>query len=196
MAAEQGSGTGDTRSMVLDACLAVIEHRGFAGLTLDEVARSAGRSRATVYRHFPGGRDQLISETVTREAGRFLARVTDAMAAVPEGDLQAQLAAGLVSGHRALAEHGLLHRVLASEPEALFSELLETGPMLSEVLRSELASMLERSELRDGVRRDLAADYLTQMMLSHLGSPAGWDLDDPDQVRHLVRVRFAAGIVA
>ncbi|MBV9252708.1 MAG: helix-turn-helix transcriptional regulator, partial [Actinobacteria bacterium] len=45
---------------ILDATLRCIGRWGVAKTTLEDVAREAGCSRATVYRAVPGGKDGLI----------------------------------------------------------------------------------------------------------------------------------------
>lgn len=65
---------------VLDATFAEVAAHGLADLTVEAVAVRAGSSRATLYRHFPGGRDELVARTIEREVARFFAAV---MAAVP-----------------------------------------------------------------------------------------------------------------
>ena len=53
-----------TRERVLEACYACIARHGLDRTTVEDVAREAGLSRATIYRAFPGGRDDLVRETV------------------------------------------------------------------------------------------------------------------------------------
>ena len=51
------------RERVLEASLVCIGRYGLARTTVDGVAQAAGVSRATIYRHFPGGRDQIVKDT-------------------------------------------------------------------------------------------------------------------------------------
>jgi hypothetical protein len=43
---------------------------------------------------------------------------------------------------------------------------------------------------------DRAAEYLARAILSLIGAQGRWDLDDPDQVRILVRDELLGGITA
>ena len=70
----------DTRERVLEAALSCIEREGLAATSVEDVARAASVSRATIYRHFPGGREQLVTETATWEVARFFARVEQTVA--------------------------------------------------------------------------------------------------------------------
>ena len=44
-------------------------------MTVGDIAASAGISRATIYRHFAGGRDEIVSALVKSEFQRFLSHV-------------------------------------------------------------------------------------------------------------------------
>src|SRR3954447_11197066 len=67
---------------VIDAALRCVARWGIAKTTLDDVAREAGCSRATVYRVVPGGKDGLIEAVATREATRFFAALAQRLDAV------------------------------------------------------------------------------------------------------------------
>lgn len=62
---------GETRQRMLDAALAVMRERGASGVTVDEVLFRSGAPRGSVYHHFPGGRAQLIDETLTYAGESF-----------------------------------------------------------------------------------------------------------------------------
>jgi TetR/AcrR family transcriptional repressor of lmrAB and yxaGH operons len=62
---------GETRQKMLDAALVVMRERGAAGVTVDEVLLRSGAPRGSVYHHFPGGRAQLIDETIAYAGESF-----------------------------------------------------------------------------------------------------------------------------
>lgn len=57
----------DTRTLALGAAHDLLHQHGYHGLSLDAVARRVGVRQASLYHHFPGGKDQLILE-VARQA--------------------------------------------------------------------------------------------------------------------------------
>jgi AcrR family transcriptional regulator len=189
-----GRSASSTRDRVVAATLVCIERWGLAKTSLEAVAQEAGVSRATVYRVFPGGRDEVISTTVTAEVDRFFTRVGAAVAAEPS--LAAKLCTGLVFGHRAITEHRLLQQVLSTEPEALLEELSATSEVVLDAIRGYLAGLLADESLRPGVTAGEAADHLARLYLSYLGSQGRWDLTDEAAVNRLVRTQLLAGIVA
>ncbi len=63
------------------AALRCIARWGVAKTTLDDVAREAGCSRATIYRLFPGGKDSLVTAVAEAEVARFFAGLGARLAA-------------------------------------------------------------------------------------------------------------------
>jgi AcrR family transcriptional regulator len=182
------------RDRIMDAVVACVDARGLGGFALEDVAATAGTSRATIYRHFQGGRPQLIRETVTREVARFWLELADEVRDV--GGLEDRLVAGIMAAHRKLRTHDLMQRLLRVEPEELLPPLFESEPLVHVVVRDYLRVLLEGEPGVDGaLDLDEAADYLARMLLSHVGSPGRWDLDDADRVRRLVETQFLAGII-
>lgn len=181
------------RDAVLAATVECAGRVGLGRVTVEEVARDAGVSRATVYRWFPGGRDQLVDEAITWEVGRFLRRLVDAVAGAP--DLASRLERGIVFAHQAIEHHQVLRRVLEIEPGGLLPQLRDTAPLILAVIRGYLVPLLRQERLRAGVDADDAADYLARMILSFIGGPGRWRLDDPRQVAELVSTHFLAGVI-
>lgn len=181
------------RDRIMDAVVSCVDTHGLRGFALEDVATAAGTSRATIYRHFEGGRPQLVTETVTREVARFWAEVAAEVRDV--GGLEDRLVTGMMVAHRRLQTHELMQRLLRAEPEELLPPLFESEPLVHLVVRDYLRVLLEEDATVPGtVDADEAADYLTRMLVSHIGSPGRWDLTDPRQVRRLVRTQFLAGI--
>lgn len=71
------------RQRVLDAALDQVGRRGLAGLSMDDLAASAGISRATLYRLFPG-KAALFRELI--KAFSPWEPVADVIDAMPNGD--------------------------------------------------------------------------------------------------------------
>ena len=61
----------DARQRVLRGAYECIAREGMAKTTVDDVAGASGISRASIYRLFPGGKDELLRETVGWEMDRF-----------------------------------------------------------------------------------------------------------------------------
>ncbi len=160
---------------------------------MDDVASAAGLSRATVYRYFPRGKDQLVREVVAWEAGRFFERLVRAVA--DRVELEDVLVEALLFAHRAVGEHAVLQKILDTEPERLLPVLTTESARLLGLVKQFLVLVMSRSVLRPDLDADEAGDYLSRMVLSHISGAGGWDLTDPEAVRRLVRRQLLAGLV-
>src|SRR5688572_3907233 len=190
-------GSLSVRGKVLEGGLVSIGRYGLARTTVDDVAQASGVSRATIYRHFPGGRDQIVRDTVAWEMGRFFSSLGEAVAAAP--DLCVLLEDALVFARKALAQHIVFQRVMQTEPERLLPLLTVESFRILPLIGGFLVPYLERERdagrLREGADIGRTADYIARMVLSCIGAPGVYDLDDPAEVRVLVREQLLAGVL-
>jgi AcrR family transcriptional regulator len=182
----------DTRTRLLEATYECIGRDGLGGTSLEDAARSAGVSRATLYRYFPGGREELLGAVITWETLRFFLRLADAVADAP--DLETLLVTGIIFAHRSIEEHEVLQRILRTEPGMLTPQLTVDAPRILQLLQTFFVGRFGGHELHDGLSPDDAAEYVARMSLSFIASPGRWDLSDEAQVRRLVRSEILAGV--
>lgn len=166
---------------------------GIGTVTVEAIAQEAGVARATVYRAFPGGRDELVSAAAGQAVVDFFAGLREDLGDVP--DVTTLLERGLVAARRRLDEHDVLQRALEEEADQIVPTLATLMPIVVELLQGELAARLALEPLCPGVDVDQAAELLARLSLSLIGSPGTWDMDDPAAVRRLVRGRLLAGVV-
>jgi AcrR family transcriptional regulator len=182
-----------TAARLLDAAVVCIARVGVSKTTLDDVAREAGCSRATLYRYFPG-KPQLFAAVASREAA-VLARELQAAAADAPSFEDAVVAvvlrsAGWLSGHPAL------QFIVAAEPEVLLPHLAFDGADRvlragAQVVAPALAPFLGPESA------ERAAEWLARIILSYLCSPTDLvDLADPVSVRRLVADFVVPGLVS
>ena len=183
------------RERVLQATYECVARVGMAKTTMEDIARQADLSRATLYRAFPGGRDEVFDAVVTWEVARFFRRVSEAIHP-EELDAVSVLEQGLLAARDSLEHHELLQRLLRDEADQLLPSLATVMPLVRAALADWFRPWLEGAALRPGVAPAEAADLVARMALSHLGSEGRWDLGDPAEVRELVRGRLLAGILA
>ena len=186
------------RDRLLEATYTCVARYGMAKTTIEDVVKVSGVSRATIYRQFPGGRDELLQETVAWAIARYFVALGDQVRDAP--DLSELLARGLVYARRSIREHEVLNKILDTEPERLLpllsTESTKSLPFIASFLMPYLEREAEAGRLREGVDIERAADYLARGILSLIGSPGRWDLDDEAQVRALVADELLGGIIA
>ena len=163
------------------------------GFNVEAVATEAGVSRATVYRHFTDGREQMVNEAVAFEVSRFV----DGLG-LDEGDelpLADRLVRVLMRGRGEIAGHDVLGQLLTREPEEVMARLEGVQPIFQDVLAAALTRHLEREELRPDVEPAEAANHMARMVMSYVTSPGMWDLGDEAQVRTLVDAELLGAVV-
>src|SRR3954451_1838368 len=97
---------------ITEAALRCFARWGIGKTTLDDVAREAGYSRATVYRFFPGGKEALVDAVARAEVAGFLAAVGERLDAVADRGLEEVLVAGMAEAGRRFSAHAALQYLL------------------------------------------------------------------------------------
>ena len=181
---------------VLAAAFACVARYGIAKTTVEDVAREAGMSRATIYRLFPGGKDQLVGDTIRWEATRFFAELANAIADAP--DFESTVEEAIVFARGALDQHAVFQKVLETEPEMLLPNLTVDDQRLRGLVSQFLIAHLqpEAARLAPGMTVEGAADHVARLLMSFIGAPGSWDLGDREQVGKLVRTQLLSGVFA
>src|SRR5471030_1169447 len=72
------------RDRVLAATYRCVARFGLAKTTMEDVVKESGLSRATIYRQFPGGRDEVLLETVGWELSNYFNALADHVRDAPD----------------------------------------------------------------------------------------------------------------
>jgi AcrR family transcriptional regulator len=173
---------------ILQAAVEAATVHGLSRLSVGDVARRAGVSRPTVYKHFPSRRD-LIAAAVRSEAGAMIAAVRAEVAA--HGDPAKALEAGVLLALRLLRDHPLLDRIVRTEPETLVPLLTTDDGLILPAVRSPVEEMVAgRLPRLDPVTVRRLADILARLLISYaLNAPD----DPPEVVAALVAALLADG---
>ncbi len=187
------SQTSEVEARIRVACLTCIERWGINKTSLEDVAREAGCSRATVYRLFPGGKESLVQAVADAEAITFFAALSDEL---KEADtLKDRLILGVGHALRRLIGHPALRALLTYEPDAPAIHIL--APSMDGLVRpgtiftaAQLAPWFDRAQALE------AAERIVRIVLSYASSPSErFDPYDEDSVRHLIETFIMPGIV-
>jgi len=63
---------GEVRARMVDGAIALLASRGLDGTSFSEVLELTGTPRGSIYHHFPGGKDELVSAAVDGALHRVL----------------------------------------------------------------------------------------------------------------------------
>lgn len=154
---------------ILDAAGALFVERGVDKPGMDEVARAAGCSRATLYRYFEN-RQALIYAFAHREARLITAQVGEATADV--SDPRRRVVEAVLSCLAAVRERPHLAAWYSGD-STLLREVLHDSPVIRGTADTYLAS--------EGSDPDLA-DWILRIILSFLSDPG----DDEEAERRLL----------
>jgi AcrR family transcriptional regulator len=167
-----------TRDRLLDAAVDAAAIHGLARLSVGDVAKQAGLSRQTLYKHF-ASRDELVEQAVLRETASLVAEILAAEAAAPDDDPTASLEAAILATLRLTREHPLLDRLVRTEPEALLPLLVgDVGPVTGAVRSIVEQIVRQRIPGLTDVETRRAADVVTRLLVSYAVSAP----DDPPEV--------------
>jgi AcrR family transcriptional regulator len=195
VAAAPGLAPADTvEQRVIEAALRCIARWGVAKTTVEDVAREAGCSRATIYRTFDGGKEGILAAAIDHELVRLLAVLADELPA--DGSLEDVLVVGLTVGSRFLTSHEALGFLVAHEldlvlPLIAFDRMDALLAQLGAAAQPWLAPHLGPEQAQ------LVAEWMVRLVLSYVALPSDTiDLTNEASARRLVRRYVLPGLTA
>ncbi len=176
---------------IVDAACVCIVRWGWPKTTLEDIAREAGCSRATIYRTFPGGKDAVLEAYRRHAVASFFSDLEPALTA--EQTLEGTLVELLVVSTEQLTR-GDFQRRLIDDPASILPQISFEG--LSRVLgfcRVFIAPHLDRFMPRAEANR--VVEWVARLVLSYAVTEApGMNLSDRATARRLVQTRILPGI--
>lgn len=182
-------GNDETTTRILDAAYEEFSLVGIGRASMGDVARRAGVSRQTVYRHV-SNKDSLVERVMRREfqrhAQRYVADLEGADTAVD------RVVGGYVSTIHAIRNDPLLTSILTGELDALVSSMAESAEHVLSMARTFLTMILQleraAGEIADDVDLDVVADLMVRVAVSYVLIPSEVvDLDDSVQTESMAR---------
>ncbi len=184
--ADAPNDTSAARERLIDAAEACFHRYGVMKTTVEDVAATAKVSRATVYRYFDG-RDAIILAVLLREAGRFLGRLRDKLAA--QSDLETAVVTGVIFTVKAVRADENLALLFVPEAAGVTGSVAGASAALFEVtagfLRPLFHAAQESGQLRPGVDLDDAAEWTLRTILSLLTVAGPRQRSAAEQYRYL-----------
>jgi AcrR family transcriptional regulator len=171
LAADRGDAAAER---ILDAADDLFTRHQAANVGMNEIARAAGCSRATLYRYFEN-RDALHTAYVHREAHRVFQDI--GARPVGAGDPGTQIVEGILASLRRVRQNPALSSWFAPDQRPIGGQMAER----SEVIRARTEVYLRALGIDDVERR---ARWLVRVMVSLLTFPG---TDDDDERAMLVQ---------
>lgn len=174
----------DAERRLVEAAERCIVRWGIRKTSLDDIAREAGVSRATVYREFPGGKERVVEGVLCHVVGRFFHELEAELVAAPT--LDELLAVGVGALLREAVDNPVLPSLLEREPDLVlphfaFHRFERVFALADAVCRPHLERFVSPGAVRPAV------ELLARSVLSLAFQPADWlDPHDDAAVRRLV----------
>jgi AcrR family transcriptional regulator len=180
----------------LDAAESCYTRFGLAKTTVEDVARAAGVSRATLYRHF-GSRNDLLVGVIARDARRLAAEA--AVTIQRFDDVGSWIVEGILLCLREIPRRPMLAMLFAPEEVGAASRLVLTSEQLlaigADFLRPMFALAGERRLLREGVQIDVLMEWVLRILMSYLTVPSHLARTDAE-LRQLLRAMILPAVLA
>lgn len=187
---------GVARDRLIDAAEVCFERFGVAKTTLEDIATEAGVSRATVYRYFEGGRDEVVLGVVLRETRQFLKSLERRISR--EDALGDAVVEGVVYTVANVRKNAQLALLFAPDVAGQTTTITGASAVLFDISREFLGPLFARAEaagqLRPGVTVADATEFVLRMVLSLL-TVAGPQRRSPAAEREFTRVYCAGALV-
>ncbi len=132
---------------ILDAAYQMLLAVGMRRMTMADIGRRAGVSRATLYRRWPNVR-AVVAALMTRESIAVAAACFD----VVGGSARDRLVEGMVAAVRRTREHPLLRKIVEVDPEFLLPYLLERRGSSTDAQLAAIEHVVRAGHLDGSVR--------------------------------------------
>jgi AcrR family transcriptional regulator len=190
-----GATAEELRETFLDAAEQLFVSRGYRATTIETIAREAGYSRGSVYRHFPT-RDSLVEALMQRTTQRHVSGI---LSQLPDGAEPLDIIVeSLVIVATELNRDPLVRSISDQTDERTVATMLANNAELHRLVEAWMAGIIETDggkTLRPGLHpKDLALFLIATSMSLLLGVIPG--AEDPQTARRYVDVFFLPAVAA
>lgn len=183
----------EARSRIIDAAEVCFGRIGIAKTTVEDVARQAKVSRATVYRYFDG-RNDLVLEFLLRDTDRHFARLRPRLEQL--GSLAEVIVEFVVLTERATRRDPSLSRLFTADQASLAGGVIADASLaLFERITTFFRPFFLRlaDQVAPGVDATGASEWILRAVLSFL-AVQGPQLRTPEGQRHYLRTYLVPAI--
>ena len=184
-----------TVTRILRAAEQCYERFGITKTTMDDIAKAAELSRATLYRTF-SDRESLLTALFRQRAHRNTERRSPVIAALPS--LREQLLEGIHENVQAARADHLITALVSGEHMALATNLLSSTGLAHEIQREFWYPILDKARSEGKLRDDVDIDAFC-LWIAHLETmfiTQFKDTDEDDEQLRLLVDSFVTPAVA
>lgn len=158
----------EARDRVLNVAERLFTERGYAAVTLRDIANELGIKQASLYYHAPGGKEDLFVTVTERSMARHRAGLEAAMDAAGD-DLRAQLQA---AARWFLSQPPIdWHRMMTSDMPAIGKEHAQRLTVAAgDAIIRPLVTRLEAARAREGLEMPRQAEMLAGAFIAIMGA--------------------------
>jgi AcrR family transcriptional regulator len=166
----------ELHARVYEVCRELFRKHGFEATTVEQIAEAADIAPATFFNHFQSKRGVLA--LMTSEVVAYVGSLVEAhlQSELPIGD---QLVGLARDAGEQIAEHQPIARDVVLELVRIEARPEDTAPYLARV-HEPVTAVLEIGQQRGEVRSDLAAEFLSEMVVGALNATVVHWLSDPN----------------
>jgi len=194
-ASTDGTKTKPVRERLLDAAEGCLEQFGAQKTSMEDVARAAGMSRATVYRYFEN-RDALLLGVASRQASALAAEAISYLSRYDT--ISDWMVEGLLFTLRELPRRPVFASLVTSLDSRSSGNLLLGSTGLIQigvnVLGPVFANAKEQGLLRDEIEPEMLIEWLLRMLWTYLNAPSQVAADE-EGMRKLFRMMLIPAVL-
>ena len=194
-AAKKDTKTKPVRERLLDAAEECLAQFGPQKTSMEDVARAAGMSRATVYRYFEN-RDALLLGVASRQSAALAAEAIEYLGQFD--NIADWLVEGLLYTLRELPKRPVFASLVTSlDSRAATNLLLGSSGLIQigvNVLHPMFAGAKQQGLLREDVDIDLLIEWLLRVLWTYLNAPSQVATDE-DGMRRLFRMMVLPAVL-
>ena len=187
--------TKPVRERLLDAAEGCLEQFGPQKTSMEDVARAAGMSRATVYRYFEN-RDELLLGVASRQASALAAEAITYLQQYSA--ISDWLVEGLLFTLREIPNRPVFASLVASLDSRSSGSLLLGSTGLIQigvnVLGPVFSNAKEQGLLRDEIEPEMLIEWLLRMLWTYLNAPSQVARDE-EGMRKLLRMMLIPAVL-
>jgi AcrR family transcriptional regulator len=194
-AASDDTKTKPVRERLLDSAEGCLEQFGPQKTSMEDVARAAGMSRATVYRYFEN-RDALLLGVASRQASALASEAISYLSRF--NTISDWLVEGLLFTLREMPNRPVFASLVTSlDSRASGSLLLGSTGLVQigvNVLQPMFANAKEQGLLRDDIDPEMLIEWLLRMLWTYLNAPSQVATDE-EGMRKLFRMMLIPAVL-